>query len=123
MLLVLVSLVLAACGGGNETPTPTPIGDAVAGEALFNKPGLGCAGCHSLEVDKVVVGPSMAGVGNRAASRVPGISAEDYLRQSILEPDAFVPDGFAAGLMPGGLGEELTDDQTDDLIAYLLTLK
>ena len=34
--------------------------------------------------------PSLAGVGTRAADRVPGMTAEEYLRESILYPSAYV---------------------------------
>jgi hypothetical protein len=69
------------------------------------------------------VGPSFAGIGNRAENRVPGLSAEEYLRQSILEPDAYIVEGYPSGLMVPNLGETLTDAQIDDLVAFLMTLK
>ena len=68
-------------------------------------------------------GPGVASVGNRAATSMPGVSAEDYLRQSILEPNVFVVEGFPEGVMPPGWNEALTADQINNLIAYLLTLK
>ena len=131
LLLLVVVLSLAACGGGSTTSTeggsaPTA-GDAAAGEALFAQTLIGtqagCATCHSLEPDVVMVGPSMAGVAAVAGSRVPGLSAEEYLRQSIVEPDAYVVDGFAQGLMPAALATELSERQLNDLVAYLLTLE
>ena len=80
----------------------------------------GCVTCHSLEAGKTLVGPSMAGIAGRAGSAVSGQSAEQYLRQSLAEPDAFVAKGFQKGLMPK---PTLTDKQANDLIAYLQTLK
>lgn len=82
----------------------------------------GCRICHSLEPDRVLVGPSLAGVGSRAGSRVPGMTAEEYLRQSILEPDAYVVDGFPAGQMLDIYGDILTDEQVDALVAFLMSL-
>ena len=52
-----------------------------------------------------------------------GLSAQEYLRQSILDPNAYTLDGFAANIMPMVWSDELTEEQVDDLIAFLLTLK
>ena len=49
------------------------------------------------------------------------MSAEEYLRQSILEPDAYIVEGFPAGQMLPNLGEILSPQQIDDLVAFLLT--
>jgi cytochrome c2 len=73
-----------------------------------------------LELGKTLVGPSLAGIAGRAGNTVAGQSAEQYLRQSITEPDAHVAKGFQKGLM---LKVQLTDAQVSDLTAYLLTLK
>lgn len=119
-------LILAACGGGaSQAPTGGSAGgDAAAGKALFAQSVIGanpgCITCHSLEAGKTLVGPSMAGIASRAGSTVSGQSAEQYLRQSIVEPDAYVVKGFAKGLMPK---PTLTEQQIGDLIAYMLTLK
>jgi hypothetical protein len=45
------------------------------------------------------------------------------LRKSIVEPDATVVEGFPAGLMSKELSAELTEQQVNDLIAYLLTVR
>ena len=50
------------------------------------------------------------------------MSAEEYIRQSILDPLAFVVDGFAP-VMPVDFGETLSPQEIDDLVAFLLTLK
>jgi hypothetical protein len=70
-----------------------------------------------------MVGPSLATIGTDAGSRVSGQSAEDYLRQSIENPNDYIPEGFSAGLMPEALSDELSAQEKSDLVAYLLTLK
>ena len=67
------------------------------------------------------MGPSLAGVGERAATTVAGQNAEAYLHQSIVDPDAHVADGFPAHVMPGNFERTLTPEQIDDLVAFLLT--
>jgi ferredoxin/mono/diheme cytochrome c family protein len=101
---------------------PPPPG-ADAGRKVFTDQALGgCDVCHSLEPGVQRVGPSLSGVADRAGDRVPGLSAEQYLRQSVLDPDAYVVDGFRPGQMLPIYGERLSDEQIDSLIEYLQTL-
>ena len=120
---LILGTLLAACGGG----AATPVGDAAAGETLFKQTIIGtqpgCATCHSLNPDEVLVGPAMAGIGSRAGTRVSGLSAEAYIRESILHPDNYVVEGFQPGVMVQVWEDELTPEQVDDLVAYLLTLE
>lgn len=83
----------------------------------------GCVICHSLEADRTLVGPSLAGIADVAGSRVPGLDAEAYLRQSLVEPDAYVVDGFPSGQMLPDLADTLTPAQIDQLVAFMLTLE
>lgn len=127
LLLVIVltaALLLAACsgsGGGEDDPATSP------GKALFAQTIIGtnpgCITCHSLEAGVTLVGPSMAGIGSRAGTAVAGQTAEEYLRTSILEPNAHLVEGFGEGLMPKTWGDNLSQEQIDQLIAYMLTLK
>lgn len=130
----LLLLALAACGGGGgsaETTAaePEPVGDAANGEVLFSQPVIGaanapgCVTCHSLQPDVVIVGPSQAGLATRAGTRVAGQTAEEYIRNSILNPNDHVAEGFATGLMYQNYANDLTTEEVDDLVAFALTLK
>ncbi|MCA9896727.1 MAG: hypothetical protein KC433_00980, partial [Anaerolineales bacterium] len=68
---------------------------------------------------------SQSDVGARAETEgaALGISAEEFLRQSIVEPNAQITDGFTADVMYQNFGEELTNTQINDLVAFMLTLK
>ena len=118
---LLMVLFLAGCGGGG------PPANVKNGQALFNQSvigkGPGCSTCHSLSEKQVWVGPSLAGIATQAVKRIPEIAADDYLRRSILEPDAFLVPGFAAGTMPKTYSSELKPEQLADLVAFLMTLK
>jgi cytochrome c553 len=120
LLLLILSLAMAACGGGESAPAKesTGPGDAAAGEKLFNETLIGtqagCTTCHSLEPGVTMVGPSLAGIGAKS---------EDYLRKSITEPDGDLAEGFTPGIMPKALADELSDQQLNDLVAFLRTLK
>jgi cytochrome c2 len=131
--------------GNFLAPTPTPLIDAVgtdlnvelpAGDAAkgadLAKKTLACTACH---IDSNT-GPAWlptsdaAGIGVRAEERYQAAdytgaatSAEQYLHEAIVLPDAYVVSGFQPGLMPKNFGEKLTKQDLADLIAYLLTIK
>jgi mono/diheme cytochrome c family protein len=125
LLMLILTLSLAACGG-EDVPAAGGggQGDAAAGERVYNQEAApACGSCHSLEPGKAVLGPSLAKIGADAGSRASGQSAEEYLRESITNPNAFVVDGFGANIMTATYGSQLTEKQIDDLVAYLMTLK
>ncbi len=110
------------CGGETVVVPPT----TTDGEELFMLRAMGgepgCVTCHSLAEGSTIVGPSLFGIAGRAGGRVTGLEAGPYLRQSIVDPDAYVVDGFDAGKMPGVWGEVLSAEQVDALVDYLLEL-
>jgi len=131
-MLSALSILLVACGGGGEEEAAetNSSGEAAArGEALYKSTTIGaasapgCVTCHSLEEGVTLVGPSHAGIGAAAGSRVPGMSAEEYLRQSIVDPDANLEENFSPGVMYQNFGTDLTEQQISDLVAFLMTLK
>jgi len=88
--------------------------------AIFTQ--FGCAACHTLAAagSNGLVGPALDGIGTRAAEREPGVSAQDYIVQSITDPGAYVVPGFADGLMPRDFKSRLSDDQLRILVEFLL---
>lgn len=92
------------------------------GRYWFTRPPAACSTCHALEPDVVIVGPSLAGIATRAGTRVPDLSAEQYIRNSMLNPGDFVVPGFE-NVMVQNLGDMLSSDQINDIIAFLLTLE
>jgi mono/diheme cytochrome c family protein len=123
LLLAVFLLGLVACGGGDAAPAGSQ-GDAAAGEVVYNEVAApACGTCHSLAPGVDGVGPSLANIGTEAASRVSGVSAADYLRRSVTDPNADVADGYVANVMPGTFEGQLSEQQLNDLVAYLLSLK
>jgi mono/diheme cytochrome c family protein len=127
MVVLILVLALAACGGEPAPSGGAGEGNVAAGKELFNQSLIGtqpgCMTCHSLEPGVTMVGPSLANVGAEASSRVSGQSGEDYLRQAIVEPNAHLVEGFGQGIMPQGYGNELSEQQLNDLVAFLASLK
>jgi len=55
-----------------------------------------------------------------AGTREKGTSPDDYVNESIVDPDAFVVKGFPAGTMPKNFADQLTPEEIDTLVQYLL---
>ncbi len=115
LMLLSALLLLSACGSDSSADAD------LLGKELFNSMVVGgkagCASCHSIEPGTGGVGPSLAGIGGEAAGRVAGVSAADYLRKSITDPNAYIVEGYASGVMPQGF--DLTEEQLESLVEYL----
>jgi len=74
--------------GGNVTPAQL----VKAGEEIFHTKGT-CEICHRIGQPGTRA-PDLAGVGGRAAKRKPGMSAKAYLIESLLQPQAYVVEGY-----------------------------
>jgi cytochrome c2 len=114
------------------TATPEPgsaaalPGDPAAGEVLFvtfqAQANFACNSCHHAASEDRLIGPGLLHVGQRAATRVEGQSAEEYLRNSILHPNDYVVPDYPANLMPLVYVDIFTEEEVNNLVAYLLTL-
>jgi mono/diheme cytochrome c family protein len=124
---------VAGCGGG-ETVTPLPEtvegtvptetgsgattiepGNAKAGKEVFTTAAQPtCGSCHTYEAagTTATVGPSLD-------ETLAGKDAA-FILESIVNPDADIASGFAAGIMPKDYGDKLSDKQLADLVAFLL---
>lgn len=122
--LAALGLLLAACGGRPQGTPPTNPGAELSpqeaqGKRLFSQY---CGACHSVAGQATIVGPAMAGIATRAETRIEGMSAHDYIIESILDPGAYLVPGFD-NLMPSTWGTTLTGEEMDAIIAFMLTLK
>lgn len=119
---------------GSDLTAELPAGDAARGEQIFNtqenlangRPAP-CSACHSLVAGETKTGPSLAGIGARAATTVSGQDAETYIRHSIQAPNDYLVPGATfvtaqgQSLMPANLGDTMSAQDLADLIAFLLT--
>ncbi len=143
--IILVASILAGCSAGPSTaalldppspasPSPVPApDDAEVGRQLFTGqiavPGfVACIGCHSVNpAGRAGIGPNLAEIGQIAGQRIPGMSAAEYIEESIRFHDAFVVPGYGPGIARGAMGgrdfdEVLSDTQVVALVAYLMSL-
>jgi mono/diheme cytochrome c family protein len=88
---------------------------AKSGEQIFTA--AGCGGCHTFGPAGTQgnIGPSLDDLASAAGNMPP----EEFVRQSILDPNAQVAEGFNPGVMPPFEGR-LTDAQVQALVDYLL---
>ena len=92
------------------------------GREVMDRKGL-CFTCHTIGRSGALRFPDLAGVGDRATTRVPGLSDVEYFAQTMYEPDTYIVQGFNPGMPainkpPIGL----TDQEILCVIAYLQTL-
>jgi mono/diheme cytochrome c family protein len=121
--LALVVTVVSGCGGGKvveprpETVIGTiaaqtlPKGDAIAGKALFSA--QGCNGCHTLKEAGAqgTTGPDLD-------TALKGKN-DEFIRESIVNPNAQIAAGYAPNIMPSTYGSKLSQQQLADLVAFL----
>jgi cytochrome c oxidase subunit II len=96
----------------------SPVGK---GKSLFES--SACLGCHSID-GTPKVGPTLKGVYDSTVSLADGKTVkadEEYLRESILEPNAKIVKGYQQ-IMPS-FKATLKDDDVAAIIAYIKTLK
>src|SRR5712691_11628777 len=79
--------------GGNVTPAQL----VKAGEEIFKTKGT-CEICHRIG-QKGTRAPDLAGVGGRAAKTKPGMSARQYIIESLLQPGNYLVEGYP-NIMP-----------------------
>ncbi|MGL6280676.1 MAG: cytochrome c oxidase subunit II [Gaiella sp.] len=92
-------------------------GAAAAGEAVFAS--AGCGGCHAFGPagTDAEVGPALDDL--TAAAEAAGQELPDFVRESIVDPNKVVTEGYQPGVMPGAYGDSLSAEEIDALVAYL----
>ena len=98
--------VAAAEARKQKPPAPT---SSHPGFALLTS--KGCVACHDVIDTSRRVGPPLTHVGER-------LTAAD-IRQSIVDPDAVIAEGFTKGLMLQDFGKTLKAEELDQLVSYL----
>ncbi len=115
----------ATVQAGGQPSTP-----AALGKAVFQQ--NNCAACHTLKDANAAgkVGPDLDHIGTNAAQIVkdPGYhgkatDAASYIRESIVDPNAYVVPGFPSNVMPQNFGQTISAKDLQDLVQYLLSQK
>ena len=91
------------------------LAEATSGDQIFTA--AGCGSCHTFTPAGTSgdIGPSL----DELAQVAEGDPAA-YTEEAIVEPDATIAQGFEAGVMPTNYAEQLSPEQIDALVQYLL---
>ncbi|MFC1936232.1 c-type cytochrome [Chloroflexota bacterium] len=119
LLTIFLLITLLGCQSQPANNIDTPEITTSQGENIFNQ---SCASCHVQQGDFDPIGPLLDGIALTAKTRINGQDAQSYLRQSILQPSAYLVDGYN-DLMPKSFVNSLSEEQLDAVIIYLLTLE
>lgn len=104
-------------GEGGEVPAG---GNVALGEQIFTE--QGCSGCHTDQ--DTPVAPTLHDIYGKDIALADGGTAmvdDDYLHESIVDPDAKVVKGYNP-IMPKNYGADLSDEQIQALIDYIKSL-
>ncbi|MBC8353574.1 MAG: c-type cytochrome [Planctomycetes bacterium] len=119
--LAAVSGVAALAGavwlGLSLSQAPLTAIDLDRGAHIFEKR---CATCHASELGQLsLYGPNLVEIGAVAGTRVPRLSAEAYLLESIIDPNAYRNAG-EHGVMPADVSGGLDAIELTSLVGFLM---
>jgi cytochrome c oxidase subunit II len=109
--------------GGGTTGGGTTGGGAAAPDGAKLFASEGCGGCHTFKPagTDAQVGPDLDGLA--AAAKEAGKPLDQFVHESIVDPNAYVAKGYQPGVMPQTFGQSLSKEQVDALVAYLTGAK
>jgi cytochrome c oxidase subunit II len=94
------------------------------GLAVFTS--AGCGGCHTFTPAKATgkVGPSLDDLAQgfkaaKAAGKTKATDLAGFIKESIVDPNAYIAKGYAPNVMPQSFSSRLSTKQIDDLVGYL----
>jgi cytochrome c1 len=129
-LIALLGALVAGCGGeetvsptaetvvGEQPPPAAPQpqapGNPKAGRQVFTS--SGCGGCHTFQPAGTTgtTGPDLDEL--PALAEKAGQPLDEFVRESIENPDSYVEEGFPEGVMPAWSGNE---QDLANLVAFL----
>jgi mono/diheme cytochrome c family protein len=110
---------LATAGAAQVPVTPA------AGKTVFTGPG-GCGSCHTLAAAGTsgTVGPNLdqrlkSDCATPQSKKVRGATLKGCIATAITNPYAYLPSGYAAGVMPSNFSKTLSKSQIAALVAFL----
>jgi mono/diheme cytochrome c family protein len=112
--------LLAEKGGTEETEKQIPTASTPA--ELFVT--FECKTCHLIpgmapDEGEGELGPDLNGIHEKGAKRVEGKGLKEYLRESILDPNAFIIPDFDPDVMPADYGDRMTEQEVEAIVDYL----
>ena len=119
-----VAAFVAECAASTDKAACPGLAVGSGGEGLYAS--LGCQGCHSID-GSASSGPTLKGVFNSMVPLANGQTVkadEQYLLESILDPDKQIVKGYQPGVMSAVIARSsVPQDQAQALVDYIKTLK
>ena len=119
-------------GGTSSTPEKTTSetktskgggggGDAQSGKAVFAA--NGSASCHTFKPANSTgtIGPDLDKAPASDAKADNNMNLDDFVKESIEDPDAYIAKGYTKGIMPTNFKDSLSSKQLDDLVAFIVS--
>ena len=105
---------------GPTTTTASAAGNPAKGKAVFAA--NSCATCHTFKPAGATgnVGPDLDSAPT-ADAKTAGMALDAFVKQSIVDPNAYVPSGYPKGVMPQNFGTSLSKSQLNDLVAFIVS--
>jgi len=129
-----VTVTLAGPDQTNPTPTTTSAmtttsatttsssgGAVAAGKTVFAS--AGCGSCHTFTPagSSGTVGPNLDTAPAMDATADGNMPLAAFIKQSIVDPNAYIAKGYSSGIMPANFGTSLTSTQINNLVAFILS--
>ena len=101
-----------------KTTTAAAAAPSAAGKAIFVS--AGCGACHTFKPagTSAKVGPDLDAAPAADAKKA-NMPLADFVRESIVNPDAFIAHGFPKGVMPVTFGQTLSKAKIDALVSFI----
>lgn len=138
-ILVTGGVVAGNDATGAEPTGAKPVDEGdhpmAKGERLFRTASPACNACHSISPGADMAGPTLAGLVTRAEEVLASddyqgeaTDVEGYIHESIVAPSAHLVPGAmysadGTSFMPTGYEDSLSEDEVDQLVAYLMSIK
>jgi cytochrome c oxidase subunit 2 len=99
------------------------------GKAVFTSASAGCSQCHTLAAAGATgtVGPNLdqrlkSDCALPASKKVRGATVQQCITTAITKPYAYLPGGYAAGIMPATFAQRLSPAQIQALVKFLASV-
>ena len=96
-------------------------GDVAAGKTVFAA--NNCASCHTFKPANATgtIGPNLDTAPASDAKADNNMNLDQFVKQSIEDPDAYIAKGYSKGIMPTNFGTTLSSKQLNDLVAFIVS--
>ncbi len=96
-------------------------GNAAAGKSVFAS--SGCGSCHTFQPAGATgaIGPNLDTAPAADAKADHNMALAAFIKQSIVDPEAYIAKGYSKGIMPTTFGTSLSSSQQNDLVAFILS--